>query len=141
GLDGGPTLLRPGGLAAEMIATLLGVPLSTAGASAKPNAPGQLKSHYAPGAALRLNVTAPTANEVWIGFGPACPGSLLPDGEHLTLSKTGELVDAAARLFHILHEADRITGANGLIACAPIPDHGLGRAINDRLTRAAAPRP
>jgi L-threonylcarbamoyladenylate synthase len=142
GLDGPPTLLRPGGLAAEEIEALLGTGLATGGNTDTPTAPGQLKSHYAPGAALRLNVTKPDPDEIWIGFGPACPGSALTlADERLTLSRTGDLIEAAARLFHALREADRRAGPHARIACAPIPDHGLGRAINDRLTRAAAPRP
>ena len=72
-----------------------------------------------------------------MGFGPACPGA------DLTLSPAGDLVEAAANLFSILRKADDLATARGApaIAFAPIPDHGLGRAINDRLRRAAAPRP
>ena len=72
--------------------------------------------------------------EVWVGFGPDCVGAAL------TLSGTGDLVEAAASLFHCLREADRLAGPGGAIAVAPIPQAGLGRAINDRLGRAAAPR-
>jgi L-threonylcarbamoyladenylate synthase len=71
---------------------------------------------------------------VWIGFGPECAGAAL------SLSETGDPVEAAARLFHALREADRLAGSDGAIAVAPIPETGLGRAINDRLRRAAAPR-
>jgi L-threonylcarbamoyladenylate synthase len=81
---------------------------------------------------VRLNVTKPTAGAVWLGFGPGC------DGAALNLSAAGDLVEAAANLFHHLREADAM--AVPLIEIAPIPDHGLGRAINDRLRRAAAPR-
>ncbi|MFN3647826.1 MAG: L-threonylcarbamoyladenylate synthase [Gemmobacter sp.] len=132
---GTPTeLLRPGGLPAEAIARVLGAaPLRPADA-ARPVAPGQLASHYAPEAALRLDVTAPEPGELWIGFGP-CPGAAL------SLSETGDLAQAAARLFATLREADRRAGPGGRIAVAPIPATGLGLAINDRLARAAAPRP
>jgi len=82
---------------------------------------------------VRLAVTQPLPGEVWVGFGP-CPGAAL------TLSETGDLTEAAARLFHALHEADALAGPQGTLAFAPIPETGLGRAINDRLRRAAAPR-
>ncbi len=67
-----------------------------------------------------------------MGFGPVRGA--------LSLSETGDLVEAAARLFHVLREADRLAGPGGRIAFAPVPEHGLGRAVNDRLRRAAAPR-
>jgi len=134
GLEGAPVLLRPGGLPVEALEACLGAPLATGGDAAKPSAPGQLASHYAPGAALRLGVTAPEPSEVWIGFGPC-------EGAALTLSETGDLVEAAANLFHLLREADALAGPDGRIAVAPVPERGLGRAINDRLRRAAAPRP
>jgi L-threonylcarbamoyladenylate synthase len=130
GLDGTPTLLRPGGIPAEAIEAMLGYRLPSGGNAHKPNAPGQLASHYAPKAHLRLNVTAPDPHEIYIAFGPA----------ELTLSATRDLVEAAATLFHALREADRLAGPGGHIAIAPIPETGLGRAINDRLRRAAAPR-
>jgi L-threonylcarbamoyladenylate synthase len=134
GLDGPPQLLRPGGVPQEALEAALGAPLALGGDANKPNAPGQLASHYAPNARVRLNVTAPHTEEVWIGFGPDCPGAAL------TLSATGDLVEAAAALFHMLRRADDLAG-QGAIAFAPIPETGLGRAINDRLRRAAAPRP
>lgn len=133
GLDGGPTLLRPGGLPQEAIEAALGQPLTMGGDAQKPNAPGQLASHYAPNAGVRLGVTQPHPDEVWIGFGPNCPAATL------SLSPTGDLIEAAANLFHILRLADGMAGLGG-IAFAPIPEAGLGRAINDRLRRAAAPR-
>ena len=133
GLDGPPALLRPGGVTVEALEQALGAPLAAGGSETRPNAPGQLASHYAPGASVRLEVTQPQADEVWVGFGP-CPGAAL------SLSETGDPVEAAARLFHILREADAIAGAGGRIAFAPVPETGLGRAINDRLRRAAAPR-
>lgn len=132
GLAGRPALLRPGGLPVEAVEACLGGPLAAAGAGI--SAPGQLASHYAPGAPVRLNVSAPGPNEFWIGFGPETGAALM------TLSATGDLVEAAASLFHALREADNRAGGR-TIAVAPIPDHGLGRAINDRLRRAAAPRP
>lgn len=133
GLDGAPALLRPGGVTVEALEAALGHPLIAGGSETRPNAPGQLASHYAPGAPVRLNVTTPEADEVWVGFGP-CPGAAL------SLSETGDDVEAAARLFHILRQADDLAGRAGRIAFAPVPDRGLGRAINDRLRRAAAPR-
>lgn len=135
GLDGPAQLLRPGGVPVEAIEAVLGEPLGAGGSTTKPTAPGQLASHYAPGAPVRLGATTALADEVWIGFGPECGGA------DLTLSATGDLVEAAANLFHLLREADRLTGPGGRIAIAPIPETGLGRAINDRLRRAAAPRP
>ena len=131
-----PTLLRPGGLPVEALEAALGQPLATGGDAQKPNAPGQLSSHYAPGAAVRLNATTKQPGEIWIGFGPACPGA------EISLSPAGDLVEAAAHLFGALREADRLAQGAGAqtIAVAPIPETGLGRAINDRLRRAAAPR-
>lgn len=133
GLDGPATLLRPGGVPTESLEAALGLPLSLP-AAGKITAPGQLASHYAPGAALRLDAIAGRPGEVWIGFGPDCAGAAL------SLSEAGDPVEAAARLFHALREADRLAGSDGAIAVAPIPETGLGRAINDRLRRAAAPR-
>lgn len=93
-------------------------------------APGQLASHYAPSKPLRLNAIDATADEFLIGFGRV-------DGD-LNLSPSGDLLEAAARLFDLLHQAD--ASAKSRIAVAPIPEQGLGAAINDRLKRAAAPR-
>lgn len=123
------TLLRPGGIPAEAIAAALGTPLAQhAGDPAAPSAPGQLTSHYAPKSALRLDATDPQPDETHLAFG--APGAL-------SLSPTGDLTEAAARLFDLLRRAD----AQGRpIAVAPIPDRDLGAAINDRLRRAAAPR-
>lgn len=123
-----PVLLRAGGLPVES----LGMPVEDR-QSAAITAPGQLPSHYAPRGRVRLEVTTPDPGEIWVGFGP-CPGAAL------SLSATGDLTEAAARLFHALHEADALAGPDGRIAFAPVPDTGLGRAINDRLRRAAAPR-
>jgi L-threonylcarbamoyladenylate synthase len=131
GLDGPPALLRPGGVPVEAIEAVLGQPLLMPGDPARPKAPGQLASHYAPEARVRLEAQSPRPGEVFVGFGT--PGTL-------SLSASGDLVEAAANLFHILREADRLAGPQGTIAFAPIPETGLGRAINDRLRRAAAPR-
>ncbi|MFT7060543.1 MAG: L-threonylcarbamoyladenylate synthase [Pseudorhodobacter sp.] len=135
GLAPAPQLLRPGGLPVEAIEALLGGALQLGGSAAQPNAPGQLASHYAPRAGIRLAVTQPRAGETWVGFGADCQGAAL------SLSVQGDLVEAAANLFHILRMADELAGLAGQIAFAPVPEQGLGRAINDRLRRAAAPRP
>ena len=129
GLTAGPTLLRPGGLPAEAIEQALGGPLARHGAGDAVTAPGQLASHYAPGATVRLEAESRREGEVLLGFGKvACD---------LNLSPSGDLTEAAANLFAHLHALD----AKGApIAVSPIPETGLGRAINDRLRRAAAPR-
>ncbi len=135
-LVGDPTLLRPGGIPAEALEACLGValPLRSAAPGMAPlPAPGMMASHYAPAAAMRLNATRAAAGETWIGFGPGTGDA------DLNLSPAGDLSEAAANLFHLLRVADaRATG--GTIAVAPVPARGLGRAINDRLSRAAAPR-
>ena len=123
-----PTLLRAGGLPSEAIEAALGQTLEIAD-GAEIIAPGQLASHYAPGAAVRLDAETAGPGEVLLGF-----GTMICD---LNLSPAGDLTEAAANLFDHLHQLDA-TGQS--IAVAPIPDHGLGRAINDRLARAAAPR-
>ena len=129
---GAPCLLRAGGVPSEAIEALLGHPLTAPVAGAAPQAPGQLASHYAPRARLRLNAAAPEPGEHFIGFGSGCP-------VENNLSATGDLTEAAANLFGLLHALDA-SGAEA-IAVAPVPGHGLGAAINDRLIRAAAPRP
>lgn len=127
--DGSPALLRPGGIPTEQLEAALGRPLVRPQLDASaPSAPGQLTSHYAPRAPVRLEAEGAVGDEIFVGFGG--PGDL-------TLSATGDLVEAAARLFDVLHQADAIGRP---IAFAPVPDHGLGAAINDRLRRAAAPR-
>lgn len=130
GLTDGAVLLRPGGLPAEIIETALQQGLAVSEAANAPTAPGQLASHYAPGAAVRINATEKRPGEVMLGFGAV-------DCE-LNLSRTGDLTEAAANLFYHLHALDRMDSAG--IAVSPIPETGLGRAINDRLRRAAAPR-
>ncbi|WP_300513337.1 L-threonylcarbamoyladenylate synthase [Aliiroseovarius sp.] len=129
GLAPEPTLLRPGGLPVEALEACLGGPLAVH-AGEDVVAPGQLASHYAPDAPMRLNVVRPHSDERLLGFGHVeCD---------LNLSESGDLVEAAANLFHHLHALD--AGGDMPIAVSPIPQHGLGRAINDRLRRAAAPR-
>ncbi|MBO9442314.1 threonylcarbamoyl-AMP synthase [Phaeobacter italicus] len=124
-----PILLRPGGLAQEDIEAVLGHPLQMRDASDPLTAPGQLLSHYAPRAKVRLNVTTPDPAELYLGFGTmSCD---------LNLSDSADLVEAAANLFGHLHQLDAMDKP---IAVAPIPEYGLGAAINDRLRRAAAPR-
>jgi L-threonylcarbamoyladenylate synthase len=128
-----PVLLRAGGVSCEDLERVLGQPITLRKAEDGISAPGQLQSHYAPSARVRLNVSTPEQGELWVGFGPETAGA------DLTLSASGDLLEAAAALFQTLHLADA-TGAIS-IAFAPIPEIGLGRAINDRLRRAAAPRP
>src|ERR1700722_19491057 len=122
-----PVLLRPGAIAREEIEAIIG-PLRKAGPAIQ--SPGQLESHYAPSAALRLNVSKPEQNEALLGFGPSRDATL-------NLSPTGDLKEAAANLFAMLRKLDRQTKH---IAVMPIPETGLGEAINDRLNRAAAGR-
>ncbi|SDF29145.1 L-threonylcarbamoyladenylate synthase [Limimaricola pyoseonensis] len=127
-----PVLLRAGGLPVEAIEACLGraLGLGPVAPSTAPSAPGQLASHYAPSGSVRLDATETEPGETYLGFGAL--------GADMNLSPSGDLVEAAANLFSCLHQLDAM-GAER-IAVAPIPDHGLGRAINDRLRRAAAPR-
>jgi L-threonylcarbamoyladenylate synthase len=124
---GGWSLLRPGPIARAEIAALLGAEAEVT-ARAGIEAPGQLASHYAPGKPVRLYAAAPEADEFMIGFG-AVPGDVM-------LSATGDCAEAAARLYACLHAA--AAGPQARIAVAPVPDEGIGEAINDRLRRAAA---
>jgi L-threonylcarbamoyladenylate synthase len=145
-LDGGPTrhgiestivaveagrlrLLRPGPVTAAQLSDAAGLPVETA-TDGRIEAPGQLSSHYAPGKPVRLDASGRQPGEWLIGFGPI-------DGDD-SLSASGDPIEAAARLFDALHRADAADAS--AIAIAPIPDDGLGFAINDRLRRAAAPR-
>ncbi len=121
-----PALLRLGGLAAETIEAVAGALARGGDDPAAPSSPGQLLRHYAPRAALRLYARAPEPNEAYLSFGPGGPAP--------NLSPTGDLTDAAANLFAMLRALDATAER---IAVAPIPNHGLGEAINDRLTRAA----
>jgi L-threonylcarbamoyladenylate synthase len=126
-------LLRPGGVTLEDLTELLG-PIAMPGA-AEPKSPGMLPSHYAPSLPLRLEAIEAHPAEALLAFGPdALPGF----AEVLWLSRSGDLAEAAANLFAMLRRLDRPPFAG--IAVMPIPEHGLGRAINDRLRRAAAPR-
>jgi len=132
-----PTLLRPGGATREAIEAVIG-PLALGPAIGTPgalHAPGQLESHYAPALPVRLGAVAVAGDEALLAFGRDIPvGAALV----LNLSVAGDLAEAAANLFAMLRALDR-PGLGG-IAVMPIPDHGLGLAINDRLRRAAAPR-
>ncbi len=131
GLIDKPTLFRPGGVSIEAIEGALGIRLTLETSPKTLIAPGQMSSHYAPGASVRLNADDWRDGELRLGFGPvACD---------LNLSETGDLIEAAANLFHHLHTLDARDGKS--IAVSPIPNSGLGAAINDRLERAAAPRP
>ena len=127
-----PALLRPGGVTFEELSASLG-PVATLEADpAAPRSPGQLASHYAPRLKLRLDAGEARPNEALLAFGPkALPGFV----EVMNLSPTGDLAEAAANLFAMLRRLDRpeFTG----IAVMAIPERGLGRAINDRLRRAA----
>lgn len=126
-----PLLLRPGGIATEELETLLG-PLAMPSAEEAPRAPGMLASHYAPSLPLRLNATSVDAGEALLAFGPDAPSGA---AETRWLSKSADVEEAAANLFAMLRVVDRTDFT--AIAVMPIPEHGLGRAINDRLRRAA----
>jgi L-threonylcarbamoyladenylate synthase len=132
------TLLRPGGIDRDRIEDLIGL-LSLPGADtgdAPRLSPGMLASHYAPSLPLRLNAAAPAPDEAFLGFGPVSAPIRAPD---LQLSVRRDTTEAAAHLFASLRALDRAPYRG--IAVMPIPDQGLGLAINDRLRRAAAPRP
>lgn len=123
-------LLRAGAVAVEAIVAVAGPPIAAPAPGAAIAAPGMMASHYAPEQPVRRDALTAGADEFHIGFGPIA-------GD-VTLSASGDLVEAAARLFDLLHVA-QASGKPG-IAVAPVPAHGLGLAINDRLARAAAPR-
>jgi L-threonylcarbamoyladenylate synthase len=130
-----PRILRPGLLPRETIEAVMG-PVGGAGMADRIAAPGMLASHYAPDRPVRLNATAPiTPDEALLAF-----GAPMPDGfaRVENLSASGDLVEAAANLFRLLHVLD--DPAVSAIAVMPIPEEGLGEAINDRLRRAAADR-
>lgn len=122
-------LLRPGAITVEMLAEAADIAVE-GGGDGSIEAPGQMASHYAPSKPLRLNAESAEAGEYLIGFGAVAGDA--------TLSASGRLDEAAARLFDLLHAADQSDAA--AIAVAPVPADGLGLAINDRLQRAAAPR-
>lgn len=137
---GAPALLRPGGVPAEALEAVLGMALLHPELNPEaPTSPGQLASHYAPAVPIRLDVRIPEEGETYVGFGPRHGSGFAsdPSKDALSLSPSGDLTEAAARLFDILRRADELGRP---IAVAPIPEEGLGAAINDRLRRAAAPR-
>ncbi len=130
GFDHGtPAMLRPGGVTRDAIERVAG-PLASA-PSGTVRSPGQLESHYAPRARLRLDARAAQSGEVLLAFGRDAPAG------SANLSPGGDLAEAAANLFAMLRALDKQSDA---IAVMPIPQTGLGEAINDRLRRAAAPR-
>jgi L-threonylcarbamoyladenylate synthase len=135
---GEPRLLRPGGLSREEIEAALGRPLRGPAEEAAPRAPGMLASHYAPRAKVRLRARRIEPGEAALLFGPGAPPGLAQARAVLNLSETGDLSKAAANLFGHLRALDASGAA--VIAVAPVPGHGLGEAINDRLRRAAAER-
>jgi L-threonylcarbamoyladenylate synthase len=135
--DTPPTLLRPGAIPRRRLEKLLGQPLSAPDSRLQREgerivAPGQLTSHYAPRALVRLNATQIRPGEVMLGFGPDAPA------EAMNLSRSGDTTEAAANLYAMLRSLDA-TGA-AVIAVMPLPAEDLGEAINDRLRRAASPR-
>lgn len=127
---GEPTLARAGGLPVEAVEECLGRALVRATSPGTVVSPGQMLSHYAPRARVRLNAASPGPDELLLGFGPVADAAL-------NLSPSGDLREAAANLFAHLHALDARADGRG-IAVSPVPDHGLGLAINDRLRRAAA---
>ena len=129
-----PVILRPGGITVEEIEALVGGVSKPAAPGDRPVAPGMLQSHYAPDAALRLNATSVEPGEALLAFGAH---DITDSAAERNLSPLADLREAAANLFAMLHQLDREVGR---IAVMPIPADGLGRAINDRLQRAAAPQ-
>ncbi len=125
-----PSILRFGAIDETDISELLGLDLKKKRKDEKISAPGQLSSHYAPKGSIRLNSKVFKKNEVSLGF-----GEILCD---LNLSREANLAEAASNLFDYLHKLDEM-GAEK-IAVSPIPEAGIGIAINDRLRRAAAPK-
>ncbi len=141
-LDGSVTLLRPGGVARNVIERALGRAVQEARVALDegeaPLAPGMLSSHYAPRATLRLDADGVRTGEALLAFGPDLPVGAARAAMTLNLSARRDLVEAAANLFSHLRALDRAGVVS--IAVMPIPHEGLGEAINDRLARAAAPR-
>ena len=130
-----PLLLRPGGVTVEQLGEILGRVETVAEGEGAPRSPGRLPSHYAPRLPVRLDAVSARPGEALLAFGPAAPPGF---AETLFLSRAGDLAEAAANLFAMLRELDRPDFVG--VAVMPIPERGLGRAINDRLRRAAAPR-
>jgi L-threonylcarbamoyladenylate synthase len=138
-LGGRASMLRPGGIPREAIERILGHPLVEPEAvEDRPVAPGMLRSHYAPEAAVRLDAHEVREGEAVLLFGGFVPAGLERAKARLDLSAKGDLAEAAAHLFSHLRRLDAVGAAT--IAVTPIPGHGLGEAILDRLRRAAAPR-
>ncbi|MCZ2158514.1 L-threonylcarbamoyladenylate synthase [Bartonella sp. 220] len=154
-LDGGPSkiglestiikvcgerlyLLRPGGLAAEEIEKIAGKSLKRIDQQAAIEAPGMLKSHYAPNAAIRLNAQKVESGEALLAFGPKRIMGVENAVSILNLSESGQLKEAASHLFQYMKQLDSCKVKS--IAVESIPSYGLGEAINDRLMRAAAPK-
>jgi L-threonylcarbamoyladenylate synthase len=131
-------LLRPGAITAEAIEAVLGLPVERIDQRAAIEAPGMLQSHYAPKARVRLNAMSVRTGEALLAFGARRAQGAEHASAMLNLSESGNLNEAAANLFGHLSELDKCNSA--MIAVEPIPDEGLGEAINDRLRRAAAPR-
>ena len=135
-----PVLLRPGGATLEAIEALAGLVCPRAGGDVGRSlrSPGMLASHYAPSLPVRLHARHLSPGEALLAFGPSLPGARVV----FNLSERGDLAEAAARLFLGLRWIDAAATRAGLsrIAAMPVPDTGLGLAINDRLRRAAAPR-
>ena len=130
-----PALLRAGGVTLEELREVFGdIEIPAAGENT-PRAPGRLPSHYAPGLAVRLDAVDARPGEALLAFGPEAPAGF---AEVLFLSRSADLAEAAANLFAMLRRLDRPEFSG--IAVLPIPEVGLGRAINDRLRRAAAPK-
>jgi L-threonylcarbamoyladenylate synthase len=134
-----PRLLRAGGTTIEAIEANIGPVQQGIGAPDAIRSPGMLASHYAPTLPVRMQATSVRANEALLAFGPPLPGATLV----FSLSDRADLDEAASRLFAGLRKLDDQAMSIGLtgIAAMPVPDHGIGRAINDRLRRASAPRP
>jgi L-threonylcarbamoyladenylate synthase len=126
-MDDGLSLLRPGPITADQLVEITGLPVRV-NTSNTITAPGQLAQHYAPSKPVRLDATEKHPNEWLIGFGAVAGDA--------SLSPSGDTTEAAARLFDLLHQADAASAPR--IAIAPVPEAGLGVAINDRLRRAAA---
>ena len=130
GLAPTPTILRPGSITENDLETVLGHSMTHYQDGSHISAPGQMLSHYAPNAEVRLNADPFSQDELKLGF-----GAMECD---LNLSEGGDLDEAARNLFYMLRQLDK--NGQGKIAVAPIPNHGIGVAINDRLKRAAAPK-
>ncbi len=131
-------LLRPGGISVEELEAVAGRRVLRGAKDGPVVAPGMLASHYAPGARVRLNAASVTAGEALLAFGPSRAAGAEKARAVMNLSPSADLREAAANLFAFLKALDRSGAAT--IAVEPVPAHGLGEAINDRLSRAAAPR-